>query len=296
MPGTELLVVGSANLDLVFRAHRLPAPGETLLGHEFATHPGGKGANQAVAAGKLGGEVAIAGCVGQDPNGQVLLESLENAGVSTRHLLRSETSPSGTAGIFVGEQGANMIVVAPGANAEVTAGQVVEAVQQTQPNVVLAQLEVPIEAVVAAGKVCKLVLNPAPARDLPSELVQSCFLLTPNEGELLSLTGKSGVDGAQALLQQGAENVVVTLGENGCLWVSKAGVLTVPARTVDAIDTTAAGDAFSGSLSLFLAQGDGFEQALPKASAVAALSTTKRGAQESMPTLEEVRRFAPDLF
>lgn len=295
-------VVGSVNLDLVFHVAKLPRPGETLLGGSFATHPGGKGANQAAAIACLGGDVEFVGCVGKDSEGEILAKTLTDAGVGTDRLQMIEGQRSGTACVVVGGDGANMIVVAPGANSAVSPAQVTSALGHIKPQVVLSQLEIPIESVLAAAQAERFILNPAPARALPPELLARCYVLTPNESELETLTGVLPVDpedcirASSSLLEAGVKNVIVTLGSRGCYWVSSQGGQYFAARKVQAADTTAAGDAFNGALAHFLAEGRDLAAAIPLANAVAALSTTKHGAQESMPSLDDLRAFAPDLF
>ena len=295
-----MLVVGSANLDLVFRSDRLPIPGETILGRGFETYPGGKGANQAVAVGRLGGEVAFSGCLGSDAFGDELRAHLQAAGVRVDFVARVPV-PSGTAGILVGAAGMNMIVVAPGANALVTEAQVAKALAECNPSVTLCQLEIPMNAVREASRATRFVLNPAPAAAVPDEILKRCYVLTPNESELQSLTGIEPVDlescgrAARMLLDRGVQNVVVTLGARGSYWESAQGGCHFPAPPVNAIDTTAAGDAFNGALAMFLAEGRPLEDAIPLANCVGALSATKPGAQSSMPTREELLAFAGHL-
>lgn len=296
-----VLVVGSANMDLVFGTRRMPAPGETVLGLSFATHPGGKGANQAVAIGRLGGEVSFAGCVGSDAFGAELRAGLVAASVGVEHLGVWE-GPSGTAGIFVDDEGRNMIVVAPGANDAVSPARVDAALGALDPDVALAQLEVPLPPVEAASRAKRFILNPAPARPLPDSLLAGCFALTPNESELRALTGIEATDedacraAAHRLLDRGVQNVVATLGDRGCYWASAEGERHFPAPPVAAVDTTAAGDAFNGALALFVAEGRDLANALALANCVGALSVTRRGAQASMPDRNELRRFAGDLL
>lgn len=288
-------------MDLVFETARMPVPGETLLGGRFATHAGGKGANQAVAIGRLGGAVAFCGRVGTDGFGEDLWTSLRSASVDVEFLTAGERA-TGTAGIFVDGDGRNMIVVAPGANGEVTPEDVRRAIARTGPSVVLAQLEVPLDAVDAASEAARFVLNPAPVRDLPDGLLERCYALTPNESELQSLTGIDPTDddacrrAAGMLLDRGVENVVVTLEERGSYWLSSAGEGRFPAPAVRAIDTTAAGDAFNGALALFLAEGWELANAIPLANCVGALATTKRGAQDAMPSREDLKALAGDLL
>jgi ribokinase len=293
----RVLVVGSANLDFVFRSPKLPVAGETVLGTGFCTLPGGKGANQAVAIGRLGGDVAFCGSVGTDTYGGELKRSLSNAGVDLR-FVREVDGPTGAAAVLVDDSGENQIVVSPGANARVDREQVAVAMAAYEPSIVLAQLEVPMEAVAEASKAPRFILNPAPAAPLGDELLGRCFALTPNESEAELLTGIRPEDeetccaAADRLLAKGVRNVVITLGAQGCFWSTPNGYAFLSPPRVDVVDTTAAGDAFSGALSLFLAEGSEFFEALQLASRVAALSTTRAGAQSSMPTREEVRRLS----
>lgn len=288
-----ILVVGSANFDLVYQVEQFPVHGETLLSKQFSTHPGGKGANQAVAIGRLGFACEFCGCVGTDGFGDVLVASLSQAGVGLSALRRTEAA-TGNAAIFVSSDGKNQIVVAPEANSEVSRIQVQEAVQTLQPSFVLAQLEIPLEAVEAASLGTKFVLNPAPATLIGDSILRNCYAITPNESEAKSLTGfdTDSEDGfkraADRLLEKGVENVVITLGSRGCFWKSGSRELWLSPPKVNAIDTTAAGDAFNGGLVAYLAQGLPFEEALRYAILVGSLSTTKRGAQSSMPSREEV--------
>ncbi len=299
---SSVLVVGSANMDLVFRCARIPRAGETLLGGEFSTHPGGKGANQAVAIGRLGGSVSFVGAVGVDGFGGVLRESLSGAGVSVAWLESRADLATGAACIVIDDAGMNSIVVAPGANAGVTPGRVTEALRATGAKVALAQLEIPLEAVEAAAAADRFILNPAPAQPLPVELLATCYLLTPNETETEALTGidpdsdEACLRAGRELLERGVQNVVITLGARGAYWISATEGRAFPAPTVDVVDTTAAGDAFNGALAMFLAEGRELANAIPLANCVGALSTTRRGAQESMPTLEELRVLAGSLF
>lgn len=295
-------VVGSTNLDLVFVSSALPRPGETLLGGDFATHPGGKGGNQAVAIAKLGGQVTFVGCIGQDANGNVLRASLESAGVQTNSLVVDESKPSGTAAILVDDEGRNMIVVAPGSNRSLSPEHVRQAYARQKPTVALAQLEIHLDTVLAAAEANLFVLNPAPACELPDSLLAKCFVITPNETETESLTGINPSDDERcqaascALLEKGVKNVVITLGDRGSYWATPAGGKHFAPPTVKAIDTTAAGDAFSGSLAWFLAEGRDLPNAIALANCVGALSTTKSGAQASMPDVEDLKRLAGSLY
>lgn len=287
-------MIGSANADLVFRAHRCPRGGETLIGGDFEAHPGGKGANQAVTAARLGGAVAFVGCIGDDPFAKMLAASLEEAGVDVSRLRKLPGTSSGCAMILVEQSsGQNRIVVAPGANGMVCAREAREAVLAHPTVPVLAQLEIPMEAVLAASEAERFFLNPAPATDLPDALLSRTFCIVPNETEAAALTGIAPSDAnscraaAQALLIRGARNVVITLGERGAYWTDGRDEALQPARPVGAVDTTGAGDAFCGALALGISRGLEFPAALGKACAVAALSTTKPGAQPAMPSAED---------
>lgn len=295
-------VVGSTNLDLVFVSPNLPRPGETLLGGEFATHPGGKGGNQAVAIAKLDGNVTFVGCIGNDSSGNVLRASLESNGVQTDSLVVDDARRSGTAVILVDDKGSNMIVVAPGSNQNLSADHVKQAYARKRPSVALAQIEIPLETVMAASEAEIFVLNPAPACDIPDCLLSRCHTLTPNEIETEALTGIAPVDdeSCQAagctLLEKGVKNVVITLGDRGSYWATPKGGKHFETPSVKAVDTTAAGDAFSGSLAWFLAEGREIGNSIALANCVAALSTTKPGAQPSMPSFQMLRDIAGSLY
>jgi ribokinase len=290
----KVWVVGSANMDAVFRVTSFPAPGETVTGATLAHFPGGKGANQAVAAARLGADVVFVGAVGKDPSGDALLHALRSAGVDTSPCLRASV-PTGAAAILVDDRGENMIVVASGANMEVSPSQVVDAVP-LGAGVVLCQLETPLEATLTAKERGRVVLNPAPACPLPSGALAGLWAVTPNQVEAAALSGRDGPPGdqAKALLDQGVENVVVTLGARGCYWTDGVSELQVPGIAVKAVDTTAAGDCFNGALARFLAEGETFPEALPKANLAAAISVTRPGALGSLPDWEELVEFASE--
>ena len=298
----KVMVVGSANMDLVFRCERLPAPGETLLGGQFETAPGGKGANQAAAVGRLGGSVEFVGWVGNDGFGEALVASLFSLGVGTRHLSCSPATPTGVAAVLVDATGQNSIVVAPGANRELTEIEVKDAIDAFKPKVVLAQLEIPLGAVQACRMAPLFVLNPAPAMAIPEHLLPCVTVLTPNESETAALTGimpkddESCLSATSLLHARGVRSVVLTLGARGCFVSDSRRAEHFSAPRVDAVDTTAAGDAFSGALAHFLALGRDIWNAAQLANCVAALSTTVKGAQASMPTLQIVRRLAGPLL
>ena len=289
----KIVIVGSANADLVARVERFPAPGETLAGADFRVIPGGKGANQAVAAGRLSSDVTFVGCVGTDTNGDLLLASLGAAGVDCQ--VRRDSEPSGVAMILVDAVGQNAIVVISGANGKLAP----EHLESTVPDadVVLFQLETPIETVAAGLRMAKglTILNPAPARHLPDDFPWSRIgVLTPNETEAEALCGIRPVDeetcraAAGALMSRGVNTVVITLGERGCTYQSPESSGLIPSFPITPVDTTAAGDAFNGGLAVFLAEGKPIAEALRWANAVGALSATRSGAQPSMPSRAEV--------
>ncbi|WP_330342216.1 ribokinase [Streptomyces sp. NBC_00557] len=292
----DLLVVGSANADLVVGVERRPGPGETVLGSDLAVHPGGKGANQAVAAARLGARTALLARVGDDAHGRMLLDSLRAAGVDTAGVLTGG-APTGVALITVDPSGDNSIVVSPGANARLTPQDVQAAAGLLRSSrVVSAQLEIPLETVVevvrglAPGS--RFVLNPSPPRPLPDEVVAACDPLIVNEHEAKVIlgdtaTGETPEDWARALLARGPRSVVVTLGGEGALVATRDTTTRIPPVTVDAVDTTGAGDAFTAALAFGLGAGAGLEAAAAYAARVGALAVTRRGAQDSYPTAEE---------
>jgi ribokinase len=284
-PAFDVCVVGSANLDLVARAPRLPGPGETVLGTDYAEHPGGKGLNQAVAAARSGAATAFVGAVGSDHAGIRLRDVAAAEGIDVSSLATADV-PTGRALIGVDDRAENSIIVVPGANGSVTAEQV--AASTPTARVVLVQLEVPVEAVRAAltaGRAAgaRTVLNPAPAAHLPAELLALCDVVVPNEHEL-ELVG-----GSDALLAAGVGAVVVTLGARGVRVVTADGVTDVAAFPVTPVDTTGAGDSFCGALSARLAAGDALLDAVRYASAAGALATTVEGAVPSLPRADAVR-------
>lgn len=300
-PGAPvILVVGSANVDLVAEVPRLPRPGETVLGTRLTVHDGGKGANQAVAAARAGGTVAIACSVGPDAYGDRLRASLAAAGVAVDHVGTGETA-TGTALICVDGGGENLIAVVPGANGELAPHHVDRALSALPgAATVLLQLEVPLETVTAAARQAaarglRVVLNPAPAKPLDAALLQLVDVLTPNESEAELLTGRpvAGVQGAAAaadlLLQAGPRAVALTLGASGAFVATREGVRAhVPAFATTVVDTTAAGDIFNGALCVALTEGRALEEAARFACAAAAISVTRPGAQRSAPSRAEI--------
>jgi ribokinase len=299
----RIVVVGSSNVDLVVKAPRIPAVGETILGGDFIMTPGGKGANQAVAAAKLGAEVYLVARLGQDVFAQQSLGKFEKEGVRTDYIFRTAEVPSGVALITVDRAGENVIVVAPGANQKLSPRDVQEARSAiVSSGALVAQLEVPLETVTFAARLAHesgapFILNPAPAQELDAELLARVDVLTPNETEAGILTGAEVTDensaraAARKLLERGVKSVVLTMGAKGFLLAGDEKTEFVPAIKVDAVDATAAGDAFTGALAVGLAQGQTLLAAAAFANYVAALSVTKMGAQSSLPTRDAVERF-----
>ncbi|KUF17289.1 ribokinase [Streptomyces silvensis] len=299
MDDYDLLVVGSANADLVTAVERRPGAGETVLGSDLAVHPGGKGANQAVAAGRLGARTALLARVGDDAYGRLLLESQRSAGVDTVGVLVGG-APTGVALITVDPSGDNSIVVAPGANSRLTPGDVRAAGSLFEAaRVVSTQLEIPLETVAEVVRVLpagtRLVLNPSPPAPLPEEVLGACDPLVVNEHEARVILRGAGAevpaepeDWARRLLALGPKSVVVTLGGDGALVAGPDGTARVPSVEVDAVDTTGAGDAFTAALGWRLGAGDDLETSARYAAKVGALAVTRAGAQVSYPSGEEV--------
>lgn len=297
------IVVGSANMDLVVTTDRFPFPGETVMGNTFAAIPGGKGANQAVCCGKLGGRVNFVGKMGNDRFCEQLRKSMRHDGVMLGHALTDPRHSTGIAVITVDASGQNEIVVIPGSNMSLTPRDI-DAHRRVfeRGGVLLLQLEIPVRTVRRAATLAKqaglrVILNPAPARALPDALLRCVDILTPNETEAEMLAGvkvnslRSAEKAARHLLKRGVGNVLVTLGAKGSLLVNHAAARLYPAKRVRAVDTTAAGDAFNGALAYALSTGLDLEDAIPFANDVASISVTRFGAQSSMPTLAEVDRF-----
>lgn len=296
----NILVIGSSNTDMVVKTKRFPAPGETIVGGDFYMFAGGKGANQAVAAVRMGSSVTLVCKVGNDIFGKKAIAGFEQEGINTKYVFIDPEKASGVALITVNEYGENEIVVASGANATLSPQDIEQltAVFETS-DIVLAQLQIPLETVehiikkaAILGK--KVILNPAPAQVLPESIYKDLFLITPNETEAAILTGitfdneTSLAHIASSLLKKGVANVLITLGAKGAYFQNAQQQFIVPAPRVKAIDTTAAGDVFNGALAVAIAEGMDWEKAITTACQAGALSVTRMGAQNSAPYRTEI--------
>ncbi|MBD3409434.1 MAG: ribokinase [Ignavibacteriales bacterium] len=295
----SIVVLGSSNTDMILRMKRIPRPGETILGGEFAMAAGGKGANQAVAAARAGGKVVFVSKVGDDLFGERSVEGYKKDGVDVSYIFKDKNLASGVALIFVEETGENAIGVASGANMALTAEEIRRAKPALESaDVLLAQLETPLDAFAEAlalkGEKTRAILNPAPAAPIPDEILAKLYLITPNETEVETLTGvvveneEHAARAAQALMAKGVENVAITMGAKGAFLANTDGNETIPSFRVEAADTTAAGDVFNGALATALTEGKNLREATRFAAAAAARSVTKLGAQPSVPRREEI--------
>lgn len=294
-----IVVAGSINIDMVFSLPRLPLQGETVSGGHFAAHPGGKGANQAVAAARLGAPTAFLGCVGEDSWGDVLLAGLQQAGVDCTYADRVP-GPSGCAGIYVADGGENMIAVATGANAYTTPEKIEKAEKAfSAARVFMTQLEIPVETVEAALELAKstgltTILDPAPVKSLTPDILSLVDYITPNAREATELTGidvhcwSTADQAARKLRSMGPGTVIITMGQLGAFFSGPQGQVRIAAPSVVAVDSTAAGDAFNAALAVALAQGTEPDIAADIAAAAGALAVSKAGAQPSLPTVEEL--------
>jgi len=301
--GAKIAVVGSLNMDLVVRVPHMPIPGETVIGSDFRTIPGGKGANQAVAATRLGAEVTMIGRVGDDDFGRAQLRNLGELGVDTTHVIVDPEAATGIALITLDASGQNSIVLASGANMRLTTEDI-NAAQDAilQSDVLVLQLESPLEVVayaidMAHAEGVEVILNPAPAQPLAKETLVKLDYLIPNESETVLLTGIEVADinsakaAAERLRGEGVGTVILTLGDRGAFLVSATESVHVPGYEVEVVDTTAAGDAFVGGFAVALAQGQNLAEAVRYANAAGALAVTGLGAQPSLPTRQEVEEF-----
>lgn len=296
----KILVVGSSNTDMVIQTNHFPAPGETILGGRFLMNAGGKGANQAVAAARLGGMVTFVGKIGDDIFGKQAVQQLEDEGINVDFVAVDTENPSGVAMITVDRKGENSIVVAPGSNGTLSSADFDKALAELDDSeFVLVQLEIPISTVeyiarMAAKKQKKVVLNPAPAAVLTDELLQNLYIITPNETEAELLTGIKVTDGQSAqkaalvLNEKGVELVIITMGSAGAFLLSNGISEIISATKVEAVDTTAAGDTFNGALVVALSEGKTIQESIAFANKAAAISVTRIGAQSSVPFRKEI--------
>ncbi|WP_289644245.1 ribokinase [Maribacter aestuarii] len=298
----QIIVIGSSNTDMVVKTPRFPEPGETIIGGDFFMFPGGKGANQAVAATRAGGEVFFICSVGDDVFGKNALSGYEEEGIDISKAKIVKGAASGVALITVNELGENEIVVASGTNALLSPIYVSEVMEEMDNDaLILTQLEIPLETISFLARYSKLtdqplIINPAPAQVLEDEVLDGLYLITPNETEAKILTGITIDDDAsmeaagKALLSKGVRNVIITLGKRGAFFMNEDMQLVVPTEKVTAMDTTAAGDVFNGVLAVCLSEGLSWKESISYANKAAALSVTKMGAQGSAPYKEEINQ------
>ena len=299
MSKSKIIIIGSSNTDMGVRSSRFPKPGETIIGEGFFTNQGGKGANQAVAAARLGGNVLFISSVGDDFFGERTLQSLRNEGINAEFTRIDRQKPSGVAVITVDNNGENTIVVNPGANSTLLPNDIQYVEDLIISNdFVLMQLEIPIETVeyiigICSKKGVKVILNPAPAQELSRKASEQIYLLTPNEKEASLLSGIPVIDeasarkAAKALVAKGVQNVIITLGSKGILALYKEQFIYMRAKEVEVVDTTAAGDVFNGALVVALNEGQSIKAALNFANQASAISVTRFGAQSSAPYRHE---------
>ena len=299
-----ITVIGSIHIDFYVSLPKLPVPGETVLGYDFIMKPGGKGANQAVATARLGAHTYMVGRLGNDLFMEKLLDNFAKNNVDTRYVSIDENTHTGTAFILLDKNtGENMIAVAPGADAHVSRDDVEKAVPAIKDSdIVLLQLEIPLDTVLYAVKKAselgkKVILNPAPATPLPDEIYRYIYVITPNRVEAELLTNikvkdvEDAVKAGKLLIDKGVKYAIITMGSKGSIVISKEMAKYVPAYKVEPIDTTGAGDAFNGALAVFLAEGYDIVEACKRANAAAAIQITKLGAQEGLPTRNELESF-----
>jgi len=303
----KIYVIGSTNTDMVVKTDHLPLPGETILGGEFFMNAGGKGANQAVAAARLGGDVTLVTKLGNDIFGKQTIEGFKKENIHTGYVFLDENKPSGTALIIVNGEGENCIVVASGANANLLPADIEKVKDIHKAAIILMQLEIPIQTIAYVTRLArsnqqKVIINPAPAQKLDDELLNGLFLITPNETEALLLTGIKVEDertasvAASAFLSKGVQNVIITLGRQGAFFKNQFLKLKIDAPVVKAVDTTAAGDTFSGALAVAITELMDWEQAIQFAVQAASISVTRMGAQSSVPHRKEIHAYGPGLI
>lgn len=296
----KILIVGSSNTDMVIKTQNFPAPGETILGGKFLMNAGGKGANQAVAAARLGGKVTFVGKIGDDVFGKQAIQHLEDEGINVDFVSVDPENPSGVALITVDRKGENSIVVASGSNGTLSPTDFDKAIAElNEAEFILMQLETPIStveyiALLASQKLKKVVLNPAPATELSGELLQNLYLITPNETEAELLTGvkvtdeQSALRAATVLHNKGVEIVIITMGSAGAFLLANGKSEIIKAPKVEAVDTTAAGDTFNGALVVALSEGKTIQESIAFANEAASISVTRIGAQSSVPFRREL--------
>jgi ribokinase len=297
----RIAVIGSSNTDMVIKTSKLPIPGETILGGKFFMNPGGKGANQAVAAARLGGKVSFIAKTGDDLFGKQARQIFESENINTDYLVTDPGHPSGVALITVDAKGENCIVVAPGSNGYLSQGDIDLAREEIlHSEIVLMQLEIPLETVVYAANLAfnagkKVILNPAPAAQITDELLSMLYLITPNETEAELISGipvkdiESATLAARNLYERGVKVVIITLGSKGALLFTGKDAKLIPSPKVEAIDTTAAGDVFNGAIAVAISEGFELEKAVEFACKAAAISVTRMGAQSSAPYWKEIK-------
>lgn len=299
----KITVVGSLHTDLIIKVQNIPRTGETVLGKAFKMSPGGKGANQAVAAARLGANVSLIGRVGADIFGRELIKNAKETGIDVKHIIEDIGTYTGLALITVDEEGNNTIAVASGADMRCCTEDIDRAEETIiSSDIFLTQLEIPLSVVEYAidkafEEGVKVILNPAPAQELSKDLLKKVYILTPNENEAEVLSGvkikdlRSSKKAAKRLLERGIENIVLTLGNRGSMIATKEQTVHMRGIKVNAVDTTGAGDAFCGALAVAISSGKGLKEAVKYANFAGALATTKIGAQEALPTMEELEDF-----
>jgi len=296
---SKIVIIGSSNVDLTVRTSHIPSKGETIFGAAPQTAFGGKGANQAVAVSRLGGDVSFITKIGTDSYGNMMAENLVKEGMSADTVIRDSETPSGVAWICVDDNGDNSIIVMPGANCTMTKEDIVPFLSLIkEADYLLMQLETPLEVVEHAASIAyengvKVVLNPAPAQPLSDDLLSKTYLLTPNEKECRLLCGENASEdvrtNAEFLLAKGVKNIIVTLGEKGSILCNASGQAEVPAVKVNAVDTVAAGDTYNGALVVALSEGKTLTEAMAFATKASAIAVTRFGAQPSVPYRSEIK-------